>query len=233
MNNKVDKLFKNKLEKHSLAPSQQVWEKVEARLSKKNKTIIWVRIAAALTLTVLTTITVTQWKDDAIISQPLATHTDSITQRKETLATAAKKDERVVAADSKKSIIKKRTYSIKKELIKKEGLMPKEETHVAIAEEEKLNTEFAISESPSPKVTNKKPMKITFSLPALEPKHEAMEQQVAITAPTPQVKKTNLQRAFDAAREIRTGEALESLREAKNHLFAKKTNHTNNNEHEQ
>jgi hypothetical protein len=33
--NKMDELFKNKLENHSLPPSAEAWEKVERQLEKK------------------------------------------------------------------------------------------------------------------------------------------------------------------------------------------------------
>lgn len=47
---RVDKFFKNKLEDHTMAPSENAWAKVEAGLSKKNNVVLW-RWAAAVLLT--------------------------------------------------------------------------------------------------------------------------------------------------------------------------------------
>jgi hypothetical protein len=51
MGNKLDKLFRDKLENHSMQPSAQAWEKVAASFPKKNNTIVWAwRIAAAVAI---------------------------------------------------------------------------------------------------------------------------------------------------------------------------------------
>ncbi len=47
MENKMDSLFKKKLEEHSLPPREDAWARVEATLPKKNNVIAW-RIAAAI-----------------------------------------------------------------------------------------------------------------------------------------------------------------------------------------
>jgi hypothetical protein len=46
--NPLDELFKHKLEDHSLPPSPLAWSKVERAISKKNRTIVWLRVAACL-----------------------------------------------------------------------------------------------------------------------------------------------------------------------------------------
>src|SRR5690349_14724044 len=61
MNNKADKLFKEKLETHTLQPSAQAWEKVESHLSKKNKMVVWVRVAAAIAVLGALTIVALNW----------------------------------------------------------------------------------------------------------------------------------------------------------------------------
>lgn len=50
MEKQVDEFFRRKLEEHAFTPSVHVWDKIEASLPKKNKTIIAWRIAAALAL---------------------------------------------------------------------------------------------------------------------------------------------------------------------------------------
>lgn len=51
--NKMDELFKNKIENHSLSPSAEAWEKVEQHLEKKSRPIIWWRAAAVVLLATL------------------------------------------------------------------------------------------------------------------------------------------------------------------------------------
>lgn len=48
--NNLDQLFEKKLADHTLPPSVSVWEGIEARLSKKNKPLIWIRWAAVFLL---------------------------------------------------------------------------------------------------------------------------------------------------------------------------------------
>ncbi len=48
--NKLDELFKEKLSDYAVAPSAGAWDKVEAGLSKKSKTILWLRWAAVFLL---------------------------------------------------------------------------------------------------------------------------------------------------------------------------------------
>jgi hypothetical protein len=51
MENKIDKLFRDKLEHQSRQPSAYAWEKVAAGFPKKNNTIVWAwRMAAAVAL---------------------------------------------------------------------------------------------------------------------------------------------------------------------------------------
>jgi hypothetical protein len=50
MENKIDQFFKDKMEGHTLPPSEDAWAKVETNLSKKNNFAVW-RIAAAILIT--------------------------------------------------------------------------------------------------------------------------------------------------------------------------------------
>src|ERR1044071_355585 len=63
MSNKLDKLFKEKLEEHSLQPTAQAWERVEAHLGKKNKMVLWVRVAAAVMLLGVLTFVGINWSN--------------------------------------------------------------------------------------------------------------------------------------------------------------------------
>lgn len=46
--NNLDSLFNDKLANHSMAPSEAAWERINARLSKKNNGTTWLRWAAVL-----------------------------------------------------------------------------------------------------------------------------------------------------------------------------------------
>jgi len=62
MSNKVDRLFKDKLEEHTIQPSAQAWDKVEAHLGKKNKMVVW-RIAAGVVLLGVLTFVGLKWNE--------------------------------------------------------------------------------------------------------------------------------------------------------------------------
>jgi hypothetical protein len=50
MENRLDELFKNKLEYHTFSPSKNAWTSIEANLVKKNSPLVVWRLAAALLL---------------------------------------------------------------------------------------------------------------------------------------------------------------------------------------
>ncbi len=50
MEKQLDEFFRKKLEEHTFTPSVHAWDKIEAILPKKNKTVIVWRMAAALAL---------------------------------------------------------------------------------------------------------------------------------------------------------------------------------------
>ncbi|MFM8739807.1 MAG: hypothetical protein ACKOC0_06340, partial [Cytophagales bacterium] len=71
--NKMDELFKNKLENHSLPPSAEAWEKVEHQLEKKSKPVIWWRAAAAVLLVGAMGWWAYTWQTSNTVSQTVAT----------------------------------------------------------------------------------------------------------------------------------------------------------------
>jgi hypothetical protein len=82
MENKLDKIFRNKLENHAMEPSAQAWEKVRVGIPTKNNTIGWAwRIAAAVTLMgVISMLVIGPWKGEG--SSTLANQTTESTQKK-------------------------------------------------------------------------------------------------------------------------------------------------------
>jgi hypothetical protein len=212
MSNKVDKLFKEKLGEHSVPPSAKAWERVEINLSKKNKTITWFRMAAAFVLVGLFTLAMIQWKNSSNERIQVAVKKDSVIQQKELQNPLAEKETVFPIEDKKtpktKRLTKKAEQNLQSEIT---NSVKQEENQVAIVNEETL----IVTEVESPKVSAKKTMKLIFNLPTIESKPEEM------VVAAEEEKKTGLQKAFDAARDIRNGEVLGSLREAKNDLFAR------------
>ncbi len=71
--NKMDELYKNKLENHSLPPSAEAWEKVERQLEKKSKPVIWWHAAAAVLLVGAVGWWAYTWQTSNTVSQMVAT----------------------------------------------------------------------------------------------------------------------------------------------------------------
>ncbi len=74
-NQKLDQLFKNKLEQHSEKPSELAWERLENKLSKKsnsNKPLIWWSAAASVSILFVIGFFLLQ-SENSIEDQPLLT----------------------------------------------------------------------------------------------------------------------------------------------------------------
>jgi hypothetical protein len=112
------------------------------------------------------------------------------------------------------------TYSITRKEQHSEGIVTPEReqpriniAHIEEKPEEKTTTiEYTIASA-----EKKKPIKLVFSLPAIGSKNEIPEQNVALA----EQKKNTLQKIMETTNDLRTGEALGSLLEAKNELFAR------------
>jgi len=236
MNNNVDKLFKEKLGEHSLPPSAQAWEKVEAHLTKKNKGIVWFRVAAILALLSLFTFVLLKNGREEGIKQ-MATQHPVKAEKEKTPASITKeepaKEEPVLAQQA----IKKEDHTVadqkKQPITQHEPLIAKTnaEQPAALPEEKQMEVPVIATEATVAQAAPQKSIKLTFSLPALK-ETESPQAMVAATTAAPEEKKTTLQKAVEKANEIRTGDVLRSLRDAKNDLFAwefKKDKPRNNN----
>jgi hypothetical protein len=62
MKAQIDKLFRDKLEQHSLEAPPLAWDKIESALPKKNKSFIWLKVAASLL--VLITAAILLWPQE-------------------------------------------------------------------------------------------------------------------------------------------------------------------------
>jgi hypothetical protein len=214
MSNKVDSIFKTKLEGHSLPPSGKAWEKLEANLSKKNKAIIWFRLAAAVALIGIFTVAMLQWMDkgDAqptLVIEDSKPKTPEVTQP-ETVKTQKAPSNRVETTKSVASIT-----PTKKKQKNQEKLSAKADEPVVISEnKEEIITAIEPLEK-AEKVASEKSITLVFTLPTIKAKTNIEEGVAAV-----EEKKTALQKVVETANDIRTGDVLGDLREVKNELFA-------------
>src|ERR1044071_9398011 len=209
MSNKVDKLFKEKLEEHSLQPSAQAWEKVEAHLGKKNKIVLWTRVAAAIAVMGLLTFVAINW--NKCYKQPT----------KEIVKEQIKNDEGVKEQGEQKVEPAPLAVDKQKEIRKERKAQPKVAAPVA----EQPVEQVAIVPIPEmveetvPQVVQEtkkeKGITLTYSLPALK-KQEAPAEPVVAEVADP--KKKGFERVIEIAKEVKNGDALGELRQAKDDI---------------
>ncbi len=219
MSNKVDKLFKDKLSEHSLPPSAQAWGKIEANLAKKNKGIIWFRIAAVLALFgLLTFVWIRNGNDKDMLPQMANKKPAEVKKKNPELNNKKKEEKPFVARNTSKEEKQGKTASKKEKqtIIQQEPVSAKtnDQTAVALMEEKKVEVPVITNEVNTAQVKTQKSIKLTFSLPSLKADTQEPEQAIAAT---PEEKKSTLQKAVN---DIRTGDVLGSLRDAKDDLFA-------------
>jgi hypothetical protein len=204
MDNKVDKLFKEKLETHTLQPSAQAWEKVESHLSKKNKMVVWVRVAAAIALLGALTFVVADLTEPKkeIVKEKI----------KPSVVPDKKKEESQPVAEvpSKKSVQPKRKLvapvvpDVQPEPVQEQ----QQEQQIAVVEESAPVIEAA------PK--KEKSITLVYSLPSIK-KETSAEPTVAQA----DVKKTGFERVLEIAKDVKNADnPLGELREAKDDILA-------------
>ncbi len=231
---RVDQFFKNKLEDHSMAPSENAWAKVEAGLSKKNNVVLWRWAAAALLMGALITIIYSSQRgignsQPALAEKkikkgsPVASDPSNLTQPKTESPSQQSSSTFAAKKNSTKSLIqpakieseeiqKKETIAVVDHKIKKT-----EADDMNQGQEAKNKIEEKIIAEATPKKevasTTRKPIKLEFTLEDLP--------SVETVATTNEVKNTGLKKVLELAREMKQGEGpLTSLREKKNELFA-------------
>lgn len=229
MSTKVDKLFKDKLEGHSLQPSAQAWEKVEAHLAKKNKMVVWLRVAAAVALLGVLTFVGLKW-NDAEPKQELVKK-DPVVEPKQQIRKEdgdIKEEEIKKAETPKKKIEKKEKKSVEPAMPVIEEPVVQEQ--VAVAEEPRISNPEPRTPNLEPRISNPEPqkgitltytlpqpekgMKLTYSLPAIK-KDEPKETMIA-----EETKKKGFDRVLEIAMEVKNGDPLGELREAKDDILA-------------
>ncbi len=220
MSNKVDKFFKEKLEGHTLTPSAQAWEKLEGHLSKKNRTVIWVRIAAGIALLALVSVAIVVYLGGSHDSHELVK--DVTTPSKNDQKPEVTKDE---PQPTPAPVVESTPALAQKVQPKKlDVLTVQKGSNVPKVEAPQIEeTVPSIEEQPAPKLAQanaptaaiEKSIVLVYTLPAL--KKQPQPQPVVAE----ETKKTGLERVLEIAREVKNSDSpLADLRDAKDDILA-------------
>ena len=216
MSNKVDKLFKEKLEGHSIQPSAQAWEKVEGHLGKKNKMVLWLRVAAAVMLLGLLTYAGLNWNNGYEEPQEQLVKEEIKKESGERSQESGVKAEEQVASNKKSEYrSKKQEASAQRSALSTQNPEPRTQNLEPIIE--KPIEQIAVVPEVQAQSTEMKAAKgitLTYTLPT--------KKQTAVEEPmVAEVKKTGFERVIEIAKEVKNGDnALGELRQAKDDIFA-------------
>ncbi len=241
MENKIDKFFKDRLDEHAIAPSENAWAKVEAKLSKKNNVIAW-RVAAGILLagalisliywssvkwSVGTQTMVAETKAKVRIDQSQKRDSLTLSEKATTLkgssvgtqTTVVEKKERSNAGGAKVSeklpvspfTVANVIHKEEKNIAKTRVTEPKENS-VTSTEEVVALEKLKPKATPPVKIASTKQKPIKLEFTLDD---FTSEQPVATVT---EEKSTGLKKVLELAREVKNGEG--PLKEMKNELFA-------------
>ena len=210
--NKIDDLFKKKLEDLTLNPTGEAWIKLNANLTKKNKGFAWFHaIAAILLMGILVTSIV--WLEKRETTQFVSEQSQP-----EPLKSS---DENKVMADSVGKSLVTETIVFAKVKKKSKVLNPisvnPPTSNVTVkVENETLVTEIQTKETIAEATIKEKPLVIEYRLESILPQ----KKETPIVAEAVE-KKNGLQKALEFAREAKNSDSpLGEIRQAKDDLFA-------------
>jgi hypothetical protein len=217
MENKLDKLFRDKLEHHSMQPSAQAWEKIAAGFPKKNNTVVWAwRMAAAVALLAMVGILVFNSLDSDKTKEMAKENAPKV----ETPSPMDSTEQEVKAEEIKRTVpqperpvaMKKATEQIKKSVfnqpvqdvaeVKEETTKETIETVTETIVAPQKEIAVAKVDETQPKTEQQKTRVLVYSLAAVESKSE--EEPVKVKP---------LQRVLTFAKDVKGGETtLASVR---------------------
>ena len=210
--NKIDGIFKKKLEDLALEPRSEAWVKLEAKLSKKNSGLIWFRSAAALLLMglLITSIIWLQRDENQQVAEQLKNVNPSKISKenklKDTLSQSTPREANKITEAKRKS------NSIKAKTINPSTVPPT----VKEIEPEPPKIEILSTETVAEVTIKEKPIVIEYTLESIIPQ----KKEAPIVAENDE-KKKGLQKALDFAREAKNSDSpLGGIRQAKDDLFA-------------
>jgi hypothetical protein len=206
--NRLDNYFRENVGDHGIAPSPEAWEKVEARISKKNNTNATLKVAAALAFLGLVTIVLwDQTKDNNAL--PVAEQKPPVMKSEPGPKTIAPSETPVPDPGNSSASSSRRTD--RQPAAKKNTELQATDTPDEVVMESVENEREKVAGVEKPKA---KKIVIVYTLPTI---NKTASQDVAVE----EEKKTGLQKVMDVAMEMRASEIpLGELREAKDDLFA-------------
>src|SRR5258707_4949475 len=247
---RVDQFFKNKLEDHTIAPSENAWAKVEEGLSKKNNVVLWRWAAAVLMMGALITIIYQLRKENnqpVLAEKNLPAGKAGIEKEKSIAPAETKKmsaepiTKKVVREDTNHGVdanhgeakkVNQRIKAMPKEIQKEESVAVVEEQNKKLADtnisqgivaEDKVVREDTNQENQKIKgeATPQQKVASTQQKPIkLEFTLEALPSEETV-ATTNEVKATGIKKVLNLARDMKQGEGpMSNLREKKDELFA-------------
>ncbi len=226
MRTRLDQLFKDKLSNHAETTSTDAWARVEARLSKKNKRLVWFRMAAGLLLAgaLLTTISWLSLRQPSSNSSQLSSKAAS--KKGETLHQATvgqplnqKKQEvttrRVIAKSNPVTIPIAKTENKEPARIERKNVVAQIETKVEEQPQQQVTMENITVVSDIQKI--ERSIVLEYRLETIETSLPATESASVVESKD----KSGFQKVIDFARDAKNSDGpLANMRQAKDELFA-------------
>ncbi len=223
MSNPIDKFFKDKLAEHTIEPGEKAWEKVSSGLTKKNRTVIWFRAAAALLLVGMASLlwfyTNTTSTEPQVITKyeevkPKIAEQDDSTKEKIEVPlqnTIPNKPSSQVDLAQQTEKVKTDKGTLKPEAMPNKTATQPEEILIAEIDMPEIEVTETIA-----KTEQTKSIVIVYELKAI-PKRNTSDSEIA-SIPE---KKTGLKKVLEIAQDVRSGDSpLGGLRQAKEEILA-------------
>ena len=213
--NKLDKLFNKKLAEHIVTPSADTWQKLEAGLSKKNSSLIWLRWAAVLLpgVTLLGVFWLNRPETEAKLAkevQPKPAQTEVNNQES---------NSPLITAVKPKTATKKNSPSAKHLYIKSQDMASETIIPIVVPESQpesslltvQATNEAALVQAQTVAVQSK-PIVLVYTLDTVAPQAEEGASAVE--------KKSSIQRVVAFANDVKHSDPLSEFRGMKEELLA-------------
>ena len=212
MENRVDELFKNKLEHYTSSPSAGAWAQIETSLVKKNNPVLVWRLAAALLLmgSLLTALYWVQGDND-LRSNPSIVQKIVPERAPKEIAMPAAKAEQQTATIEKRPNTRPQTKRMAKLVSQVDSEVTVLEDQPA-AEVSTVANELTVSPTAAPLVVAQIEKPIVLEI-TLAPMEKVVTAQV-------EEKNSSLKKFFIKAQELKNGEGGINLADFANRLFA-------------
>lgn len=219
MNDRIDKFFNERIADHTMTPMPGAWAKVEANLSKKNKTIIWFRAAAALLFLELL-FGALIWIRTERIETATAKITSTTSSKEKVMAMKDSNETKELKPEVKiklKSNTKRKPLLTQIESIKETNNQAASEIEqTAIEEMDNVIENESIAANQS---ETKKPIVLEFRLDNISTPEPSTKINTIEVADLDY--KNGIQKAIGFALDVKNGESpIINLRQAKENLFA-------------